>query len=255
MWNQNYEAHAARMRERATRLQTLLAHKQLANERQERGRRKGLEKAAAENRAHGESLRSSVIEVQVREPAKRLRNIQGRIEANYPVCPACPGALSINTIRAGFANGIQRYRCLLCRRTFSGAKVVIRLEPFDYQMICYHCGSDKAERLGRGLNVTRTGRMGFCGSCNRKFVQGGLKDLQKYHLLLTRRIIDARLPPDVEAEVLQMASEDVLTGKGYCWSVELRIKEAWRNVRGEYGQMGSDHPVFRREQGQHAYAD
>jgi len=81
-------------------------------------------------------------------------------------------------------------------------------------------------------------------------VQGGLKDLQKYHLLLEKRIIDTGLPPDVQAEVLQMAAEDVLIGKGYCWTVELRLKEAWYNTRGEYGQRGSDHPVFRLEQGQ-----
>ncbi len=62
--------------------------------------------------------------------------------------------------------------------------------------------------------------------------------------------MDLNLPGDVEAEVLQIATMDVLTGKGYCWTVDLDAKEAWRNCRGEYGQRGSDHPQFREQMGQ-----
>jgi hypothetical protein len=217
-------------------------------------RRRGLQKSWENKRASGDIHRNTVIEVdsgmqrgqRLQDPAKRV---------HFPPCPRCNGARPEGTIRAGFAKGIQRYRCLQCRSTFSGPTVVVKLEVQDYVMICYHCGSEKTKRQGKSSNNTRTGRMGLCLSCNRKFVQGGKKDLQKCHLILEKRINDLKLPKDVALEVLQTATVDVLIGKGYCWSVELKTKEAFRNVRGEYAQRGSDHPKFREQMGQSKYDD
>ena len=208
-------------------------------------RRKGLEKSWAKQREIGARHRNNIVEIQSSDPPNTQLRGSRKLEAQYPACPVCPAATGLDTIRAGYARGIQLYRCQLCRRRFSGPTIRIKLEPLDYEMLCYHCGSKNVRRIGKGANKSRTGRMGFCNSCNRRFVQGGLKDLRKYHLLLTKRILEACLPDDVREEVSQMAAEDVLIGKGYCWTVSLRIKEAWRNARGEYAQKGSDHPVFR----------
>jgi hypothetical protein len=99
-----------------------------------------------------------------------------------------------------------------------------------------------------------SGRTGYCAICRKRFIQGGRNELAKYHLLLARRIGELKLPEDVKAEVLQMAYRDVIEGAGYCWTVELRTKEAWRNARGEYGQRGSDDRTYRRvAEGQRAY--
>jgi len=104
--------------------------------------------------------------------------------------------------------------------------------------------------MGRGDSKGRSGRSGQCKNCNRKFVQGGLKDYQKYHLVLEQRILEMKLPEDVESEVLQMATMDVLGGKGYCWSVELKKSQAYRNVRGEWGDHGSDHWAYKAALGE-----
>ena len=74
-------------------------------------------------------------------------------------------------------------------------------------MICYiTCGSNKTKRRGKSTNQTRTGRLADCLNCKKGFIQGGLKDFQKYHLVLEKRIMDLNLPEDVEAEVFQIAS-------------------------------------------------
>jgi hypothetical protein len=263
MWNATLEQRAADMRQRNAHIDQLLHTTEdrlarstcAAGEARER-QLKGLREQKAKQLARAEVLRSTVVEVVVPEDTfhkrfghpKGARNHPGA--EHYPACPHCNGATSHNTIRAGTASGIQRYRCVWCRRTFSGPKIQVRLEPCTYRMVCYHCGSDDTQRLGRGVSYSRTGRMGQCNHCGRKFVQGGLKDFQKYHLLLEKRIADLNLPGDVEAELLQTACEDVLTGKGYCWTVELDTKKAWKNARGEYNQRGSDHPEFKRQTGQ-----
>ena len=215
--------------------------------------KKGLDKCRTLQRAKGNAHRNNIVEVSVSEPTTRLRNLKNVPEVPYPKCQRCNN--SPGTIRAGFANGIQRYRCVYCRGTFTGPIIVIKLEPCDYKIICYHCGSANTNRLGRGMSKSRTGRLALCNNCNRKFVQGGLHDLQKYHLVLEERIANLHVPEDVQSEILQMAYVDVLAGKGYSWSVELKIKEAWRNARGEYGQKGSDHPQFRLQAGQKMYDD
>jgi hypothetical protein len=115
-------------------------------------------------------------------------------------------------------------------------------EPVLVRLICYRCGAE-----GRNMGPSpNSGRTGWCAVCRKRFIQGGRTELAKYHLLLERRISESKLPGDVQAEALQMAYRDVIEGAGYCWSVELRTREAWRNARGEYGQRGSDDRTYRR---------
>lgn len=249
MWNEELEFRAAKMRQRAAEM---FGKNWVGARLTPAQRKKGLEKIHAANRERGKALRNNVVEITVTEPAQRLKNVT-KLPENlpYPKCTHCTE--SAGTIRAGFAHGIQRYRCITCRGTYSGPKIVIKLEPCDYDLICYHCGSKDSSRIGKGMSKSRTGRMAICHACGRKFVQGGLFELQRCHLLLEDRIAKSNLPEDVEAEVLQMAYVDILEGKGYTWSVELRIKEAWRNARGEYAQMGSDHPKFKLQMGQNPY--
>lgn len=255
MWTQEIEQRAAamreRMRSRAAR-EGITGTDYLAARITEEARREGLRKAHAVQRSKGDVFRNDIREVALverrRGRPKGSRTLPG--QEHYPACPHCNGSTPAGTIRAGMANGIQRYRCKWCRSTFSGPIIRVRLEKQDYQLLCYHCGSTNTKRQGRGYNDSRSGRLAHCNGCGRNFVQGGLHDYQKYHILLEKRIAELGLPVDVEAEVLQMAAEDVLVGKGYCWTVKLRTKEAWRNVRGEYAQRGSDHPAFRIQQGQ-----
>jgi hypothetical protein len=264
MWNEKFETHAAKMRSRFERLKSIIDRKPAEFETtgeayvrlriSQEARREGLRRSWAAKRAQGDAHRNTVIEVE----GKSINGRTSRDPENrkgYPSCPHCSGSKPEGSIRAGIYDGIQRYRCRQCNATYSGPTVVVKLEVQDYQMICYHCGSNKTKRLGKGQNKDRTGRMGECLNCRKNFVQGGVKDLQKYHLLLERRIIELKLPEDVEAEVLQTAVMDVLIGKGYCWTVELKTKEAFLNTRGEYGQRGSDHPKFREQMGQPKYDD
>ncbi len=90
--------------------------------------------------------------------------------------------------------------------------------------------------------------------CGKGFVQGGRADLARYHLLLEQRVKALKLPQDVAAEVLHQAAQDVIEGKGYCWTVELHTAAAFRECRGTWG-LGSDHPAYREANGQDKYAD
>src|SRR5260221_2679475 len=180
MWTEKLERRAENMR---AILRTERCKAQISDE----ARTRGLKSALAVLRQRGDIHRNSTTEIRVPEPMKRLRGRGlGNVEisgAAYPPCPRCNGATSLSTIRAGFAHGIQRYRCSYCRRTFSGGKIVITIEPFDYQMICYRCGGMDVSRCGRGADKFPTGRDGFCNKCKRTVVQGGLTDLQKCHLI------------------------------------------------------------------------
>lgn len=121
------------------------------------------------------------------------------------------------------------------------------LRPETVVLLCYRCGGTDAEALGVSPN---SGRIGKCRKCTKRFTQGGRNELAKYHLVLEARVRGLGLPREVEAEAMQLAVRDVIEGKGYCWSVAIRQADAWRAVRGEYGQRGSDHPEYRRQQGQ-----
>lgn len=164
---------------------------------------------------------------------------------HMPLCPRCSGD---QVKRAGFARGRQVYHCHDCARKFMGRG--FRLEgpkAEQVKFLCYRCGSTDVADLGLDPH---SGRRGYCRPCRRRFIQGGRTELEKYHLLLERRVRELKLPKDVEAEVMQAAFRDVIEGRGYCWTVDIRKKEGWRAVRGEFGQRGSDHPEFRKQQGQ-----
>lgn len=255
MWNERLEARALRMRQRQQEILESLAKVAIAppapvQHHAQGGQLAVLARRWESMRKQGDGHRYATTTAIVPFERKPLGRNKGnyRIEAregNYPVCPRCPGAQQSNTIRAGLARGIQRYRCVLCRRTFSGGSIVFNVQPRDYRLICHHCGSDDTARLGSGIhNKRKTGQRGRCRRCGLKFVQGGTADLEKYHLLLASRIADMKLPEDVEMEVFQQAAVDVLQGKGYCWTVELKKQKAWKALRGEWNQRGSNHPVF-----------
>ena len=229
------------MRERNAKLYLIARQKRnrlTFNKRIKPERRKyGLQKARAANRAKGDIHRSRTIE----SDTHSARTAEKR--AGYPPCPHCPNSRPEGTVRAGKAKGIQRYRCLYCRRTYSGPTVIIKQDAL-FELMCYHCGSTNTKHSGKGISKSRTGKAGICLSCGKKFVQGGLKDLQKYHLLLEKRVSELKVPEDISSEILQMAYEDVLSGKGYCWTVKLNKSQAYKNVRGNYNEYGSDHPIF-----------
>lgn len=164
---------------------------------------------------------------------------------HMPECPRCQGT---QVKRAGLARGRQVYHCHDCNRKFMGRGFRL-LGPTTEtpKLLCYRCGNTDTKNLGPAAD---SGRTGFCPQCDKRFIQGGRNELAKYHLLLEKRVKDLKLPKDVEAEAVQMAFRDVIEGKGYCWTVELRKADAFKAARGEYGQRGSDHPEFRKHQGQ-----
>jgi hypothetical protein len=189
------------------------------------------------------------IDPQALPPRKALgrpKGLKQMARELYPLCPRCNGS---NVIRRGVPKGLQQYRCNDCNRNFAGRGVRLQ-EPATVKLICYRCG-------GVGTNMgpsPDSGRTGYCPPCRKRFIQGGRNKLAKYHLLLERRANELKLPDEVKAEVLQMAYRDVIEGAGYCWTVEFRTKEAWRNARGEYRQFGSDDRTYRRvAEGQRAY--
>lgn len=266
MWKPEHEAHAAKMREKQAKLAEALRIAAVKNSPvpltgkeyvslriSDKARNVGLSKSREIAKAKGDVHRNTVIVSNIPNSYTGTKLRDPKLRAHYPACPRCANSLSIHTIRAGVIKGIQRYRCQLCRSTFSGPTVVARLPKQDYKMLCYRCGSLNTKRRSRSSNESRTGMIADCLSCNKSFVQGGMRDLQKYHLLLEKRIAEVKLPLDIAEEVLQQAVKDVLEGKGYCWTVELKISDAWKNCRGDYRQYGSDHPVFREQQGRKKY--
>ena len=162
----------------------------------------------------------------------------------YPLCPRCDSG---NVKRAGFADGIQRFRCLDCRRTFSGVISNIRELPAQVPLICHRCGGYDVQPIASGK-----GR-GRCRVCNKLFTQGGPRELDRNRALLMMRVDALEAPDDVRAAVLVQACLDVLEGRGYCWTVELRLKDAWGEVAGGYGrESGQYHPVYRAAVGEYA---
>lgn len=157
---------------------------------------------------------------------------------------ACPHCKNTEVIRAGVARDAQRFRCRACDRTFGQSAKAL---PIRWRLMCHRCGSFDTHNAGPGKSG---GRQGYCHLCRLRFTQGGREELDRNGLLLKMRIEMLRLPKDVAAEMQQQAYLDVLEGKGYCWSVELCTPDAWKNTRGEYGEAGSDHPMYRLHNGQ-----
>lgn len=190
-------------------------------------------------------------EFQVRCDEMRNRlSAERHVTRKVRACPRCDGE---NTTRKGIAaSGKQMHFCRDCDRYFTGS-VVNRSarESVNSGLMCYWCGS--ADCIHQGSPASG-GKSGHCQRCRKYFTQGGRLDLERYHLLLSDRIARLNLPADVALELFQTASLDVLTGAGYCWTVHLNVKRAWKTSRGEFGQRGSDHPVYRMHNGQRVLA-
>jgi transposase-like protein len=270
MWNERLEEQAARMRRRNAAIEETVPPRAfvssyprpaLSQESRQR-QRAGLDAARARQASQARDRQADAIELpatvipvpdhidpQALPPRRALGRPKGMKQMAqdlYPLCPRCNGE---NVIRRGVPNGFQQYRCKDCKRNFAG-RGVRHPEPVTVKLICYRCGAE-----GRNMGPSpHSGRTGYCPSCRKRFIQGGRNELAKYHLLLEQRVNDLKLPDDVRAEALQMAYRDVIEGAGYCWTVGLRTKEAWRNARGEYRQFGSDDRTYRRvAEGQRAY--
>ncbi|MBL8290789.1 MAG: hypothetical protein JNN08_03075 [Bryobacterales bacterium] len=284
MWNERLEEQATQMRRRNAAIEETIPPRAFASsyprpalspESRQR-QRAGLDAARDHQASRARDRQADAIELpaapsvvpdcvdpQALPPRKALgrpKGLKQMAQELYPLCPRCNGE---NVIRRGTPKGLQQYRCKDCKRNFAGRGVRLP-EPVTVKLICYRCGAE-----GRNMGPSpNSGRTGYCSSCRKRFIQGGRNELAKYHLLLERRVNDLKLPDDVKAEalqmayfrwrtsdgVLQMAYRDVIEGAGYCWTVVLRTKEAWRNARGEYRQFGSDDRTYRRvAEGQRAY--
>jgi hypothetical protein len=167
--------------------------------------------------------------------------------SDRPLCPRCDS----NRIRkAGKPNGIQQFYCNECKRRFL---IHLKLKADKIPLICYRCGGSNTISKGKAYRKSRnvgSGKNGICNDCKRGFTQGGRKEVERYRLVLENRIRDLVLPEDIAKEVLHMAVEDIIDGKGYCWNITLRVKEAYREIRGEFGQYGSSHYEYRRQMGE-----
>jgi hypothetical protein len=141
MWNEKLEAHAADMRKRAQmrrflrlpdtpKVQSSLRNQQYVSRRiSNDARQLGLEKGRATMKAKGDAYRNTVVSINTNNFQQDDKLRDPELRSSFPSCPHCQNSRPENTIRAGFANDIQRYRCQMCRRTFSGPTIVVRLEP------------------------------------------------------------------------------------------------------------------------------
>jgi hypothetical protein len=141
----------------------------------------------------------------------RPKGIKTLCNEAMPLCPHCDTAGQV--IRAGFARGLQRYRCWTCGHTFGSRGFVVKKRQ-EIDLTCYRCGVRGCASLGPSPHL---GQTGYCDKCKKRFIQGGRGDLAKYHLVLEKRVIDV-VPNtgELQMELLQLSYRDVLEGKGYC---------------------------------------
>jgi len=176
----------------------------------------------------------------------------------YPdACPRCP-AEATRIIRAGFTRGkAQMFRCRDCNSTWVYPKK--EKERIDFALVCRRCGGTNTKNGGPGRRPDGVkkggGRRGFCFDCGKGFLQGGAAHLEKNSGILRERIKQAGIAGPLAEEIFQDAALRILAGEGYAATLSLRRKEAAREVFGEWRQLGSDHPEFRRQQGQKVYKD
>lgn len=151
---------------------------------------------------------------------------------DYPNCPRCT---SSSVVRAGYETKSkeQRYRCRACRKTFYAEFDVI-YKPVVYHLTCYRCGGT-GELLSfvryKGRRSTSAGAVGNCTSCGKKFTQGGPEHLERTMCLLLDRVEALGLPEEIQAEVLQQASLEILEGLAYTWNVPLNVSRAREATR------------------------
>lgn len=153
-------------------------------------------------------------------------------------CPDC-GSLCK---KAGVDAGRQRYLCKECRRSFN-EQSQHKAKPPKVEMVCYRCGNmGKLLSIGRasmdGKKVT-SGLRGHCTVCNKDFTQGGRTHLMQNYGALALAVVGHM--PELAAEMQQIATELVLSGRCYVWNIswsEVRAR-AWKAIRGAYKDYGS----------------
>lgn len=169
-----------------------------------------------------------------------------RLKNKPAECPRCLD--DNNTLRKGVTlRGKQRHRCLRCRHYFIGDKVKSPPKGSTQSgLMCYWCGGSNAVNQG---GIESGGKCGYCRDCKKYFTQGGKFDLERYHLLLSDRINKLGVPRDVARELFQIASLDVLLGVGYCWTVPLNTRAAWKTARGDLREAGSGNAYYKQVTG------
>lgn len=195
------------------------------------------DKQVATARAKRENVQH-VVEIPVFNGGRRALGRPIGIESfsyEYPDCPRCQGH---RIKRAGWAHGVQRYRCLECGRSFApDYNNELREKP--YHLTCYRCGGTgvpHAFKRYKGRRFELGGVVGMCPHCGKRFIQGGPRHLEMSMCLLLARVdaeVDARANPLLHAEVLQQAALDVLKGLAYVWNVPLDLAAARRNISDE----------------------
>lgn len=206
MWNAKLEARVTQLRKRADN------------------------NYAARLKYHKRILRKAVVSAKkdVSRPKTPI--------TDYPEkCPYCTG---VRIVYYGSHDGKRRYRCKDCLKSFYDVGISV---PKNWRLICHRCGGGRTSNRGIGA---KGGRRGYCSSCKRGFTQGGRDELDRNGLLLKMRIDMISAPEDVKAEIAQQATFDVLEGRGYCWSIELDQRRAWKAARGD-SWMGSSSAPYR----------
>lgn len=187
-----------------------------------------------------------------RNEAERIATLRDRPN---PKCPYCPEHDS-NVVKRNIAKrarGLpkQVYHCRTCRKFFTGACRDVSLDkPKALTLMCYRCGTMSKYTDRRG---TIGGQRGYCHQCRRYFVQGGILELNRCHLLLFKRVQELDLPSDVAAEMYNEAASLVLNGDGYCWTIDLKPlrSKAFGAARG--GFSTSQITAYKRAVGDESY--
>lgn len=193
------------------------------------------------------------IQHQERFQAKPRRRPAAQV--SYP--EGCPRCRDSRVIRAGFSKARkQMFRCKACNSSWVHEALLEGRK--DFKLICHRCKGTNTENRGPANRLhdgSSGGRQAYCFDCDKGFIQGGAHHLRQHGEKLRERIAQATLRPDVQAEVFQTAALAILEGQGYWDTIPLNLPGAFREVLGEYRQAGSDHPEFRRQQGQRPYDD
>jgi hypothetical protein len=160
-------------------------------------------------------------------------------------------------VRAGFTRARkQMFRCKACNSTWVHEALLEGRK--DFKLICHRCQGSNTENRGPAkplANGSSGGRQGYCFDCDKGFIQGGSHHLKTYAQQLQGRIAQMTDHPEIQAELFQAAALGIMEGEGYWDTIPLNRSRALREILGEYGQAGSDHPEFRRQQGQRPYED
>lgn len=184
-----------------------------------------------------EAKAQDVVQVTVNAGWKKFR----LTKAQRPACPKCQGK---ETKRHAMSRGRQRFRCRCGATFFAFVTFKVKEHP---PVVCHFCGNT-AEPKGY---QSKSGAQGYCKTCDKQFHQGGPRHLHMTRVVLLDRIKALNLPEDVAAEVLLQATQDVLSGMGYTWSIKFLGKtEAYNRVRGNFSDHGSDSKVYKKITGQ-----